>query len=410
VEELLDQVVAMALDQADEIEMLDAARAEAWASDLVALARESLGPDGPTRVAQRLVAKGGKRAVTALVALDAITDLVSDIDLATLGEPPRWADAAGTSTCREALEVRNRRGLSLAFRFADIEGSEHLLVVDLVPGPPEQLGEVNVAGGDVFDAAAEEDADLEIVDVPVGSAAARVASALAATRRPRPSAAVNGQLLTARLGPLTDVPIEPPAFQKPDVPPAPELEPEDSRYALSLLDRGLAGSTAATSELDPSALAAAAEQLRDAARADEPLAVWLAASFGPVDLDEDDRTVVVAALAATICPRTLGPLDEDQREATLVLEWVDWLGAVLELCRAGVGASALPSDLVDRINRCPEVSTSVAARDRPRIEWAFAVMTEPWSALSVVDTGGLSGLGLALLPDALRMAWAAPRP
>jgi hypothetical protein len=37
-------------------------------------------------------------------------------------------------------------------------------------------------------------------------------------------------------------------------------------------------------------------------------------------------------------------------------------------------------------------------------------MTEPWSALGVVDTGGLSGLGLALLPDALRMAWAAPRP
>ena len=116
----------------------------------------------------------------------------------------------------------------------------------------------------------------------------------------------------------------------------------------------------------------------------------------------------MAALAATIAPRRLEPLDASQREATFDLEWADWLGALIELCREGAGASVEPRGLVDRVNRCPEVSTAVPASERPQVEWAFAVMTEPWRQLGIVDDDGLSELGVALIPVALHLAWAAP--
>ena len=410
-DELADQIVAFALDQADDVAALDAPWAEAWASDLVAMARESLGPDGPDLVVDRLVSVGGHRAATVLVAVGAITEgPASRVDIGALGESPRWADVAGTSECRAAFEVRNRRGCSLVFRFVDSADGEHLLVVDVVPGPPEHLGEVHIAGGDLFDAFEEDDADVEALVVAIETAADRVAAALAATERPRMSAVINGQLLVARLAPLTDVPLDAPEPVADDVQPAPDLDPDDARFALELFDRAIGRPTTAAAVVGHQlTLAAVAERLRAAARADEPLAVWLAASVGPVDLDETDDAVVVAALAATIAPRRLEPLDPSQREATVDLEWADWLGALIELCREGAGAPVDPSGLVDRVNRCPEVSTSVPAGDRPRVEWAFAVMTDPWRQLGVVDDGALSELGAVLIPVAVHSAWAGDR-
>jgi hypothetical protein len=375
------------------------------------MARESLGPDGPDLVVERLVSVGGHRAATVLVAVRAITrGLVDHVDIASLGEIPPWTDVVGTSECRAAFEIRNRRGSSLVFRFADSAEVEHLLVLDVIPGPPEHLGEVHIAGGDLFDVLEEDDAELEVVAVPTGTAADRVADALAATDRPRPSAVINGQLLVARLAPLTDKALEAPEPVVDDVRPAPDLDPDDAWFALDLFDRAIGrSSTAPVGDLRCS-LAPVAARLRAAARDDEPLAVWLAASDGPVDLDETDDAVVLAALAATIAPRRLEPLDPSQRDATVVLEWADWLGALIELCREGAGAPVDPSGLVDRVNRCPEVSTSVPDGDRPRLEWAFAVMTEPWGLLGVVDDGALSELGAVLIPDAVHIAWSGPSP
>ena len=409
-EELADQIVAFALDQADDIATLDAPWAEAWASDLVAMARESLGSDGPDLVVERLVSVGGHRAATVLVAIRAITrDLVDHVDIASLGEIPPWTEVIGTSECGAAFEIRNRRGSSLVFRFVDSAEVEHLLVLDVIPGPPEHLGEVHIAAGDLFDVLEEDDAELEVVAVPTGIAADRVADALAATDRPRPSAVINGQLLVARLTPLTDMALRAPEPVVDDVQPAPDLDPDDARFALDLFDRAVGRSTTAAGDLRCS-LTLVAERLRAAARDDDPLAVWLAASVGPVDLDETDDAIVVAALAATIAPRRLEPLDPSQRDATVVLEWADWLGALIELCREGVGTPVDPSGLVDRVNRCPEVSTSVPDGDRPRLEWAFAVMTEPWGQLGVVDDEALSELGAALIPDAVHIAWAGSSP
>jgi hypothetical protein len=403
--ELVDRIVAMALEQADEIATLGAPRAEAWASDLLAMARESLGRDGPRRVVDALATVGGDRAATTLFAVAAITEgLVDGIDPSEIGEAPEWAPAAGTARCTEVLELRRRRDRSMAFRFVDEAADEHVMVVDLVQGPPERVGEVLVAPGDVFEAMREEDADIDADPVDVRDAARRVAQALSATDRPRPTAIVNGQLLVARLKALTGLGLEPPEPVREPVPPPPVLDPDDARFALDLLDRALSGVTVHLGDVEPS-LAVAAETLRAGAEADEPVAVWLAAA-DPFELDGPDEDLVVAALAATISPRRLDPLDADQREAASMLEWADWLGAVIELCRDGVGSRVDAPSLVDRVNRCPEVTTAIPARDRPRIEWAFAVMIDAWMALGAVDSDGLTELGLALMPLAVHLAWA----
>jgi hypothetical protein len=90
----------------------------------------------------------------------------------------------------------------------------------------------------------------------------------------------------------------------------------------------------------------------------------------------------------------------------LELEFADWLGAVLGLARAGAGTSVDPSLLVDHINRCPEVTTDIPKADRDRVAWAFAVVTEPWGALGLVEDGALTSLGGALLPAVLVHSWA----
>lgn len=393
----------MALEQVEELEGLDAPRAEAWASDLLALACESLGPGGEDAVVRRLADLGGRRATTILATVRAITpDLVADLEVALVGHSPPWSDALGTSRCVEAVRVEGRRGSSIAFRFVDSDEVGHTVLVDLVPGPPEHLGEVQVTEPTLLDVLAEEDSGLETISMDAHEAASRVAAAMAVPAPSRPSAVMNGRLLVARLSALTDAPLSLPEAPPEVVPDPPAYDAEDARYALDLF-----ASVVPEPDLpDPSEVERAAGSLRAAAARDGADAVWLAASEGPVDLDESDFDVLVAAAAATIAPRRLEPLDPDQREAVLTLEWADWLGALIELCRAGPGVPVDPEGLVDRINRCPEVTTAVSRRDRPRVAWAFAVLTEAWPTMGLVDgAGALTELGGAILPEALRRAW-----
>jgi hypothetical protein len=189
-----------------------------------------------------------------------------------------------------------------------------------------------------------------------------------------------------------------------DVPDLPPRDPDDDAYARDVLVRGL-GERAAPDDDD---VARAASILRAAAEVDAPVAQWLAASVGPVDLDESDLDVVLAALAAAVAPAALEPLEPDARDAVLVLEWADWLGAVLGLVRGGVGGDAEPQALVDHVNRCPEVTTTIPKADRDRVAWAFAVCTEAWGDLGLVVDSKLTALGRALLPLALERAWVGP--
>ena len=403
--ELLVEIVADALVQAEELIEFDGVRAEAWASDLAALVLET-GPDGIDRLVAALSDAGGAPAAAALWALDSVVDGV-DISDDAFEPAPRWSTAIGTSECEGALLLKARRGESVVFRFVDSAEDRHVLVVDFVPAgvgdSGEQAGEVTVGPADLLSVVDDEEADIESRSLPAAELAERVAAALRATDRPRASMVANGRLLIARLSAIGVSMPSPPVWVADDVPELPPRDPDDDNYAREVLRRALGEPVPPA----PDEVGRAAERLRSAAADEHPLAQWLAASPGPVDLDESDLAIVLAALAASVAPASIEPLDTDSREAVLDLEWADWLGVVIGLVRDGAGASVDPDALVDQINRCPEVASTVPKKDRPRVAWALAVCTADWPELGLVDDGRLTELGVALLPVALDRAWGA---
>lgn len=78
---------------------------------------------------------------------------------------------------------------------------------------------------------------------------------------------------------------------------------------------------------------------------------------------------------------------------------------MLGLVRAGVGTPVDGDALVDFVNRCPEVTTTIPKADRARIAWAFSVVGEAWARAGVTAGGLLTAAGVDLLPAALAHAW-----
>ena len=404
----LAQLITDAVEQSAELPELDAVRAEIWASDLVALAAE-IDIDGPAAVVDALAEAGGAGPAAALWAIDAVSDLV-DLSDPALEPAPSWADQLLTSTCEAAWIVGDWRGDSAAFRFVDAADERHVVVLDLVPGAAggaETIGEATVGPAELLDAVADESAKLTSRAVPALELAARVVAAMKATVEPSASFVAIGRVVLARLETLGGEQLgldglAPPAWVDPEVPELPERDPDDDAWAADVVRRALGEPGA----LDLAAAASAADLLREAAADDDPLAQWLAASVGPVDLDEPDDQVVLAALAATVAPATLVPLTTDARRAVLELEFADWLGAVLGLVRAGAGILVDQDGLIDLINRCPEVTSTIPKADRARVAWAFAVAAESWEPLGLVDDDGrLTDFGVAVLPAMLLRAW-----
>ena len=405
-DDVLASIIADALGQAEELPLLDAVRAELWASDLMALAQEA-GPEGLDQVIAALVAEGGPGPTAALWALDAMRRLdpeVGEIDPWPCGEPrPVWADHLGSSTCEAAWLVSNWRGSSAVFRFVDQADDRHVVIVDLVPSPseggPERVGGVVVGPAEVLDAFEDPEAKLTAEPADAEGLARRVGAALGATTEPGSSLVAAGRLLLSRLGSLGVHGLPAPVWVEPEVSELPAVDPEERRWARSVVGQAL-GSVTVPDCAEP------ARVLRGAAAVDGPLAQWLAASRGPVDLDDDDAAVVRAALAATVAPATVAPLTPEARDAVGVLEYADWLGVVIELVRSGPGASIEPDGLVDLINRCPEVASTIPKADRVRVAWALGVCTEVWEPLGLSAGGRLTEQGVALLPAMLLEAWA----
>lgn len=404
-------LVGTALEQAGSFPLLPPWQVEAWASDLVGLACELGGDAAAGKMVEALVSDGGSAAAVAVAAVAAVSpDLVDGIGgPERLGPLPDWCSGLGTAVAEAASSVLSHDARSIVFRFVDADGRRHVMAVDLVPGPEgERLGEVHLADGDLVERAADEDPGIEVVDLPLAEAARRVAAALASTDRPRPSAAAHGHLLVARLADLIDDSPPAPVHPAAAVPEPPVRDPEDDAHALGVLERAVParGLDAPVEEA-----AGVAARLREAVGSGDPLAAWLAGGDDPVDLDGSDESLVIAAVAATVAPRTLVSFDEDFRSAVSSLEPADWLGAIIGLLREGAGASLDPDGLVDRVNRCPEVTTSIPRRDRESVAWAFAVATSAWLDLGIADgEGRLTDLGAAVLPAALARAWSASAP
>ena len=172
-DDLLPAIAADALVQAKRLIELDGPRAEAWGSDLAALALEA-GEDGVVRLVAALAEASGPAAAAALWALSAVTEVV-DLGDSALKPAPTWASSLGTSRCVEAMILRERRWESVAFRFVDSAEDAHVIVVGLVPpavgGGDETVGEVNLGAVDLLDVLQEEDAGIVVVETALELAA-----------------------------------------------------------------------------------------------------------------------------------------------------------------------------------------------------------------------------------------------
>jgi hypothetical protein len=92
------------------------------------------------------------------------------------------------------------------------------------------------------------------------------------------------------------------------------------------------------------------------------------------------------------------------------LEHADWLGAVVSLVRAGVGAPADPAAIVRGIESCPEVNipAGIDLDERSHLEAAFSTVWLAWSAAGCVDRDDrLTAVGEWALPRSLARAWGA---
>lgn len=99
-------------------------------------------------------------------------------------------------------------------------------------------------------------------------------------------------------------------------------------------------------------------------------------------------------------------MDPEEEAAVMALELADWLGAVVGLVRAGVGASASPEALVGYINECPEVDGTVEDEDAGVVKIAFEMVLPTWEAAGAIDPHRrLTALGEWGLPRALVQAW-----
>jgi len=111
-------------------------------------------------------------------------------------------------------------------------------------------------------------------------------------------------------------------------------------------------------------------------------------------------------LLDTLDPERIRTYPNTEQEAFRALEWADWLGATIGLARLGEGVQVEPTMLVDQINRCPEVTSTIPKKDRAYYEWALSLVLPLWRRAGVLDSDNrLTKSGSANLVWALRAAW-----
>lgn len=121
--------------------------------------------------------------------------------------------------------------------------------------------------------------------------------------------------------------------------------------------------------------------------------------------DHDDAPTEIVQAWIGVIRGDGGELSARERDALLWLEWADWLGAGIGLIRAGAGSKVDGAAMVDHVNRCPEVSSTIDKRDRDYAEWAFEVALDLLRDAGAVDAGVLTPAGHAALLPAMRAAW-----
>lgn len=182
-------------------------------------------------------------------------------------------------------------------------------------------------------------------------------------------------------------------------------EEEVDREAAELLRAALSAARAA---LPPAELPTTAQRLRTTLSSGADLG-WVSTAAGLGDaLPGSDVELMTTLVAASISPREETGLEAEEESLLLTLERADWLGAIVELVRAGAGARARAADLVAAVYRCPEVEISPDADhdDDEITEAGFDLVSAAWITLGVLDEDDrLTALGVWVLPRGLARAW-----
>lgn len=159
-------------------------------------------------------------------------------------------------------------------------------------------------------------------------------------------------------------------------------------------------------------LRAAAGRLRPGLVSGDPLYDLLGSGGGlsPRALPALDRELWLTLAAGVTAPADEPPghYEPEELSSWYALDHVDWLCAVGELARRGVGAPAEGDDLAGYVASSDLAEGEMDPDDVGVLSTGFQTVTELWRALGAVDGDGrLTPLGWWGLPEALRRAWTA---
>jgi hypothetical protein len=144
-----------------------------------------------------------------------------------------------------------------------------------------------------------------------------------------------------------------------------------------------------------------------------PFDYWQRACGWDQDAPDDDVTLWVGALAATISPPEDPGTDVEGQSAVAALFHADWLGLVVGLVRRGVGAECSPEAAQRDIATLPEIEIEDDVDDPDGelavLSMAITILSPLWQALGVIDDDGrLTALGRWGLPHGLLVTWSGP--
>lgn len=378
----------------------EAAAGEAWASGAVAewlrLGGRSLADvvSTPNRLAERLIA---------WVEVGAPPGPEDD--------DPEWLDDVGTAEPVSALRLRDPDSsldTALIVEFIAASGARHDLsvtireghLVDVTVGPAGLAQAVNDGLDPRF---ASEPADPDRVMDEMRAAVADFDPAELSGR-----ARLDLPLLCRRLG------IDPAgiALAFGDLRgPVADLarDRDDDHYAAELVRSALGRRSAPDSAAPiPTAVEEAAQAFAErVAAADRDARAVLEVSETRIE-EVASRPLdgLVRAVGAYLAPADLSIHAPDEREPIADLEPADWVGVLLGVLRPNDAIPLTGEIAVRHINRCPEIATTIPARDAPALAWAFDRVLYAWECTGVLGEDGLvTEAGRWLLPRAADQAW-----
>lgn len=392
-------------DRAAIVTELDGPQLEAWVSGLFPVFDDQMTLDAFVDYCATADTEQGALLLAAITELTTGLDPEAAAHAGQYGRPlPSWAATIGASKLSEAWSVTAKFGRSIVLGF-DTPSGQDLPDTNSQPSqlaPPAEsvaeepseaidlrhaiLAELDERGVVVdvqltgpakvlVDEAADEAGRVDVVEMAIDDAVAALVEGWPSA--PMSAATIgagfdaNQQFVRRRIMAASGHVLAPVQIVQ---------EPVDIRRGMSDSDYANANRAALSTLQAAIGLPNDADQTSGVAR---QIAAWVSVVRGDVD--------------------DVGPRE---RDALLWLEWADWLGAGIGLFRAGEQTEVDGAILVDFVNRCPEVSSSIDKADRDYAEWAFAVALDLLQDQGVItDDHRLSAAGYTSVRHGLAAAW-----